>query len=101
MASVTSTPMTLPARPTLRAARRLSIPAPEPRSSTVWPGVISPRPSGLPTPAKDSVTVGGRASISAASYPSLFALSGPIENGCFSCGSRATLTNRSSILALI
>jgi len=34
ISSVMSTPMALPVGPTLRAARRMSMPAPEPRSST-------------------------------------------------------------------
>ena len=48
MASVISTPITRPAGPTLRAARKQSKPAPLPRSSTVSPGCIAATACGLP-----------------------------------------------------
>lgn len=54
-----------PDGPTFRAASRLSTPAPQPMSNTVSPARSSWRARGFPTPANDSVTTAGKASISA------------------------------------
>ena len=46
---------------------RRSVPAPQPTSSTTWPSGMRPMACGLPTPAKDDVTVEGSAASSVAS----------------------------------
>jgi len=66
ISSVMSTPIARPVGPTFLAARRMSIPAPEPRSSTVWPGSTSLNASGLPQPNAFTTASGGRASSSSA-----------------------------------
>ena len=50
ISGVMSIPMTRPAGPTRSAARKQSKPAPEPRSSTVSPGVSDASATGLPQP---------------------------------------------------
>jgi hypothetical protein len=50
MRSVMSTPIARPVEPTMRAAMNTSIPAPEPRSSTVSPGAAPALAIGLPQP---------------------------------------------------
>ena len=64
-----STPITSPPPPTLRAARRQSRPAPEPRSTTTSPGASCASDTGLPQPSTRSVPVSSPNSISAALYP--------------------------------
>ena len=50
ISSVMSTPMARPVGPTFLAASSRSMPAPEPRSSTTWPGCTAEKARGLPQP---------------------------------------------------
>src|SRR5829696_7606686 len=56
---VMSTPMTRPVGPTHSAARKVSMPAPEPRSTTCSPGCGWSQWKGLATPAKASQAASG------------------------------------------
>ena len=60
ISSVISIPMTWPAGPTFFAASRMSIPAPDPRSSTTSPSEISLKASGFPHPNELSTASAGR-----------------------------------------
>ena len=64
--SVMSTPTTRPDSPTSTAAQKMSVPEPEPRSSTVSPGWSAARSRWCPTPAKDASASAGILSSSAA-----------------------------------
>ena len=63
IAGVMSTPSTRPVDPTMRAAIRLSKPAPQPMSSARSPGASGPNSNGLPVPANDSTAPAGSAAI--------------------------------------
>src|SRR5262245_28549212 len=69
MAGVMSTPITRPSGPTSRAARKQSMPAPLPRSSTASPGASCACASGLPQPRPRSEP-SGTAARCASLYPS-------------------------------
>ena len=59
MSLVMSTPMTRPPGPTCLAARKQSMPPPEPRSTTVWPGCNWASVTGSPHPNDMPVTSSG------------------------------------------
>src|SRR5213594_913140 len=59
IAGVMSKPYTVPFGPTFSAAYKTSVPEPEPMSSTLSPVCITFAACGYPTPANDSVAVGG------------------------------------------
>src|SRR5262249_31193368 len=63
-----SSPYTLPAGPTRVADRSTSMPPPDPRSSTVWPGSSARRAVGLPQPSDAATAVSGSAPRSASEY---------------------------------
>jgi hypothetical protein len=54
-----STPITRPSGPAASDARKLSMPEPLPRSSTVSPGAMSARSRKWPTPANESIAAAG------------------------------------------
>ena len=88
-----STPMTLPVLPTLRAARKLSNPAPDPRSRTTSPSLRDAKARGLPQP-RPRFAPSGTAARSASEYPSplLISLDRVVGHGLTSgaaAGSRA------------
>jgi hypothetical protein len=62
----------------MRAAIRLSIPAPLPISTTFSPGLISQRLKGFPVPAKDSIEVSGILCNQVSSYPNIPAARRPV-----------------------
>src|SRR5438270_13371213 len=66
-----SSPYALPVGPTRRADSSTSIPPPEPRSSTVSPGLSSARAVGLPQPRDARTAVSGSMLLSDSSYRSL------------------------------
>ena len=68
IASVMSIPMARPRGPTAFAARRRSVPEPQPMSTTVAPAAIGSMRRGFPTPANDSTANGGMRASSSGSY---------------------------------
>src|SRR5678810_406104 len=70
MSSVMSRPYTLPAGPTRFADSSTSMPPPEPRSSTVWPGCRSMSAVGFPQPSETATASPGSPAVSAAEYRS-------------------------------
>ena len=68
ISGVMSSPVTRPASPTCCAARKQSMPPPEPRSSTLSPGWSPARAVGLPHPAEAASDSMGRPSI----WPSVY-----------------------------
>ena len=54
-----SMPMTSPSGPTIFAAMRESMPAPQPTSTIRSPGANAPRLNGFPVPANDSMGPSG------------------------------------------
>ena len=67
ISSVMSRPYALPVGPTRRAESRTSMPPPEPRSSTTWPGSSAASAVGLPQPSEASTASAGRPVTCAAS----------------------------------
>jgi hypothetical protein len=61
IAGVMSTPITLPVGPASLAASKRSMPAPEPRSSTVSPSRISASATGFPQPKELATASAGSA----------------------------------------
>src|SRR5829696_2796795 len=90
MDGVMSTPITRPSGAIFLAAIRLSIPAPEPKSTTLSPGRSSPRLKGLPVPAKDSMEGSGMSSSHSSAYSSMRARGLPVWKWKPFCGSEAT-----------
>src|SRR6476469_2553561 len=70
ISSVMSRPYALPVGPTRFADSNTSIPPPDPRSSTVWPGFNAASAVGLPQPSEASTAASGNIPVSAASYRS-------------------------------
>jgi hypothetical protein len=64
MSSVMSRPYTFPVGPTRRADSSTSMPPPEPRSSTVWPGSSAASAVGLPHPSETATALSGTAPVS-------------------------------------
>src|SRR5262249_4257976 len=65
---VMSRPYTFPLGPTRFADSRTSIPPPDPRSSTVWPGSSSISAVGLPQPSEAATASGGNPCVSSVEY---------------------------------
>src|SRR3712207_1580340 len=90
MDGVISTPMTRPPGPTFLAAIKLSIPAPDPTSTTLSPRRNSPRLKGLPVPANDSTEDSGMPSSHSSAYSSMRARGLPVWKWKPFCGLAAT-----------
>src|SRR5580704_19786395 len=63
-----SNPYAFPVRPTRFAESSTSMPPPDPRSSTVWPGSRASRAEGLPQPSDAVTASAGRPLVSASEY---------------------------------
>ena len=92
-----STPITRPSGPTFLAAIRLSIPAPQPTSTTLSPGRNSPRLKGFPVPAKDSMEASGMPISHSSAYSSMRAKGYRCGSGSPSAGWLATSAYSSRI----
>src|SRR5438093_1155051 len=68
ISSVMSRPYALPVGPTRLADSRTSMPPPDPKSSTVWPGSRASRAVGLPHPSDAVTASAGRPPVSASEY---------------------------------